>query len=93
MDVLGPNGILNGHLRILSWKICTTERELAKCHALGFLQRLSIPPVPLASRFLPRLCFKGLDVAHCNGLFPDPTHRSPRSHITVISGVRLPLSC
>ena len=33
-----------------------------------------------------------MDVSHCNGLFLDPTDRSPHSIIVITSGVRLPLT-
>lgn len=100
---LGLNGIWDSHhpnncvkkecfvdLRILSYEICTESLPIA--HALGSLQRVSVPPIPLASRFLPRLSYKCLQVAHWNGVFLDPIDRSLQSVVTIACGVRLLLS-
>lgn len=67
------------------------EGLFANRQMVGFLQRLSVPPIPLPSRFLPRLSFESLGIACWSGLLLDPTDHSPQAIITPASGVRLPL--
>lgn len=66
-------------------------RELANPRTAS-LQRVSIPPIPLASRFLPYVSFNGMHVARWNGLFMRSTDRSFQSVIAIACRVRLILS-
>lgn len=61
--------------------------RLPNSNAIGFLQRVSVPPVPFASSFLSRLSFNILDVLPCSGLLLGPTDRSPQVIVTPASGV------
>ena len=53
------------------------------------LQRVPVPPVPLACGSLPRLLFECWDIAPWSDLLLDPTDHSPQ--VAPASGMRLPL--